>query len=183
MRLKTVLINALLAFYACSALASDAPGPLATISMLDVPRYMGSWYEIAKYPNWFQRKCVKNTRADYSAQADGKVRVMNICTTKEGEVTEATGEARQTGGSTSPKLEVRFAPAWLSLIPLVWGDYWVIDLDPAYQVVAVSEPNREYLWILSRTPELPAKTYDDLVARLQKKGFDTTKLVRTPQGK
>ncbi len=183
MPLKTVLINVLLAFYACSALASDAPGPLATIPTLDVPRYMGSWYEIAKYPNWFQRKCVKNTRADYSAQADGKVRVVNICTTKDGEVTEADGEARQIGSSNSPRLEVRFAPAWLSFIPLVWGDYWVIDLDPGYQLVAVSEPKREYLWILSRTPDLPARAYDDLVGRLQKSGFDTTKLERTPQGK
>ena len=182
MRLKTVLINTLLAFYACSAFAVDTPGPLATIATLDVPRYMGTWYEIAKYPNWFQRKCLKNTRANYSAQADGKVRVVNFCTTKEGEVTEAVGEARQMGSSNSAKLEVRFAPAWLSFVPLVWGDYWVIDLDPGYQVVAVSEPKREYLWILSRTPDLSSKAYGDLVDRLQKKGFDTAKLERTPQG-
>ena len=183
MHLKALLINALLAFYACSALASDTPGPLVSIPALDVPRYMGSWYEIAKYPNWFQRKCLKNTRADYSAQADGRVRVVNICTNREGQVTEAVGEARQIGSSNSSKLEVRFAPAWLSFIPLVWGNYWVIDIDPGYQVVAVSEPKREYLWILSRTPDLPAKTYEDLVARLEKKGFDTVKLERTPQGR
>ena len=183
MHLKTVFINALLAFYACSALASDPPGPLATIPALDVPRYLGTWYEIAKYPNWFQRKCLKNTRADYSAQADGSVRVVNFCTTKEGELSQAIGEARQLGGATSPKLEVRFAPAWLSLMPFVWGDYWVIDLDPSYQLVAVSEPKREYLWILSRTPEITVKAYDELVARLEKKGLDSRKLERTPQGK
>lgn len=183
MHLKTVFINALLAFYACSALASDPPGPLATIPALDVPRYLGTWYEIAKYPNWFQRKCLKNTRADYSAQADGSVRVVNLCTTKEGELSQAIGEARQLGGATSPKLEVRFAPAWLSLMPFVWGDYWVIDLDPSYQLVAVSEPKREYLWILSRTPEITVKAYDELVARLEKKGLDSRKLERTPQGK
>ena len=183
MHLKTVFINALLAFYACSALASDPPGPLATIPALDVPRYLGTWYEIAKYPNWFQRKCLKNTRADYSAQADGSVRVVNLCTTQEGELSQAIGEARQLGGATSPKLEVRFAPAWLSLMPFVWGDYWVIDLDPSYQLVAVSEPKREYLWILSRTPEITVKAYDELVARLEKKGLDSRKLERTPQGK
>ena len=186
MHLKNIFINALLAFspfYACSAMANDAPGALTTIPTLDVPRYMGSWYEIAKYPNSFQKKCVSNTRADYSAQADGKVRVLNRCTTKDGEVSEAIGEARQLGGATSPKLEVRFAPAWLSFIPLVWGNYWVIDLDPAYQMVAVSEPTRDYLWVLSRTPEVNAKAYDELVARLEKKGFDSRKLERTPQGK
>ena len=186
MHLKTIFINALLAlgaFSACGAMANDAPGALTTIPSLDVPRYMGTWYEIAKYPNWFQKKCVSNTRADYSAQADGKVRVLNRCTTKDGDVSEAIGEARQTGGSTSPKLEVRFAPAWLSFIPLVWGNYWVIDLDPAYQVVAVSEPKREYLWVLSRTPDMPAKAWDELVARLEKQGFDSRKLERTLQGK
>ncbi|TAG33557.1 MAG: lipocalin [Polaromonas sp.] len=183
MHLKTVFINALLAFYACSAMASDIPEPLASIPTLDVPRYMGTWYEIARYPNWFQRRCLKNTRADYSAQADGRVRVVNLCTNKEGEVIEAIGEARQRGGATSPKLEVRFAPAWLSFMPFVWGNYWVIDLDPSYQLVAVSEPKREYLWILSRTPEVTAKAYDELVARLEKKGLDSRKLERTPQGK
>ena len=183
MYFKTIFIHALLAFYACNAIAADLPRALATIPSLDVPRYMGTWYEIAKYPNWFQKKCVNNTRADYSAQADGKVSVLNRCTTKDGEISEAIGEARQLGGSTSPKLEVRFAPAWLSFVPMVWGNYWVIDLDPAYQIVAVSEPKREYLWVLSRTPDMPAKVYADLLARLEKKGFDSRKLERTPQGK
>ena len=189
MHLKTGFTNALLAlcaltaFTACNAMADDSPGVLTTIPALDVPRYMGTWYEIAKYPNWFQKKCISHTRADYSLQPDGKVRVFNRCTTKEGAVSEAIGEARQMGGSTSAKLEVRFAPAWLAFVPMVWGNYWVIDLDPAYQVVAVSEPKREYLWVLSRTPDVPAKAYDELVARLEKKGFDSRKLERTPQGK
>ena len=189
MSLKTLFTNALQTlcavtlFTACNAMANDSPGALTTILTLDVPRYMGTWYEIAKYPNWFQKKCASNTRADYSAQVDGKVRVLNRCTTKDGEVSEAIGEARQLGGSTSPKLEVRFAPAWLSFVPMVWGNYWVIDLDPAYQIVAVSEPKREYLWVLSRTPDMPAKVYADLLARLEKKGFDSRKLERTPQGK
>lgn len=183
MLLKTVFINTLLAFCASSVMANDAPGALTTITALDVPRYMGTWHEIAKYPNRFQKKCISNTRADYSAQADGRVRVLNRCTTTGGEVTEAIGEARQLGGSTSPQLEVRFAPAWLSFVPLVWGNYWVIDLDPAYQLVAVSEPKREYLWVLSRTPNVPAKAYDELMDRLEKKGFDLSKLERTPQGK
>ena len=189
MSLKTLFTNALQTlcavtlFTACNAMANDSPGALTTILTLDVPRYMGTWYEIAKYPNWFQKKCASNTRADYSAQVDGKVRVLNRCTTKDGEVSEAIGEARQLGGGTSPKLEVRFAPAWLSFVPMVWGNYWVIDLDPAYQIVAVSEPKREYLWVLSRTPDMPAKVYADLLARLEKKGFDSRKLERTPQGK
>jgi apolipoprotein D and lipocalin family protein len=75
---------------------------------------------------------------------------------------------------------VRFAPAILSFIPMVWGDYWVIDLDNKYQLSAVSEPKREYLWILSRTPQVPAAEYNALLARLKAQGLDTSKLVLTP---
>lgn len=152
-----------------NALAQEA---LTTVASINVPRYMGTWYEIAKYPNFFQRKCISNTSAQYASQPDGTVRVQNRCTKEDGQINEAIGQARQIGASTSPKLEVRFAPEWLSFLPFVWGNYWVIDLDADYQLVAVSEPKREYLWILARTPEVTAKAYDELLARLEKKGFD-----------
>lgn len=137
--------------------AADAPSaPVEPIAALDVPRYMGSWYEIARYPNWFQKKCVGDSRADYSLLESGEVRVVNRCREADGSVSEAVGVARQIGGADSPRLEVRFAPAWLSFLPIVWGDYWVLDLDPDYRLVAVGEPSREYLWILSRTPTVDA---------------------------
>jgi apolipoprotein D and lipocalin family protein len=94
---------------------------------------------------------------------------------------EAIGAARQIGNATSPKLEVRFAPEWLSFLPLVWGDYWVIDLDEHYQLVAVSEPKKEYLWILARTPNIDPNAYKNLLARLKQKGFDLRKLEVTKQ--
>jgi len=114
-----------LGMHASVALSADAATtePLQTIAALDVPRYMGTWYEIAKYPNWFQKKCVGDTRADYSLQADGRVQVINRCREASGELSEAVGMARQLGAADSPKLEVRFAPAWLSFLPMVWGDY------------------------------------------------------------
>lgn len=96
-----------------------------------------------------------------------------------GEWNEAVGLARQVGEVSSPKLEVRFAPAWLSFIPWVWGDYWVIDLDPEYQLVAVSEPRREYLWVLARNPDPSKETYAALLQRLHHLGFDTGKLEMT----
>lgn len=155
--------------------------PVKTVASLDVPKYLGAWYEIAKYPNWFQKKCVGNTKAVYSMRPDGNLKVLNSCKTTDGAVSEAEGTARQIGPSDSPKLEVRFAPAWLSFLPMVWGDYWVIDLDPQYQVAAVSDPRREYLWVLSRTPQLDKKTYDALLQRLQAQQFDIRKLEITPQ--
>ncbi|WP_215377111.1 lipocalin family protein [Polynucleobacter asymbioticus] len=151
------------------------------IASLDVPRYLGTWYEIAKFPNWFQKKCVSNTKAVYSAKPDGNLRVLNSCKTASGETSEAEGLARQIGAKDSPKLEVRFAPEWLSFLPLVWGDYWVIDLDSQYQVAAVSDPRREYLWVLSRTPQIDPKVYADLLQRLKQQQFDIQKLELTSQ--
>jgi len=167
--------------FSFSAHGQGSDAPVKTIPSLDVPRYLGAWYEIAKYPNWFQRKCASNTKAVYSARADGTLKVMNSCKTAEGEVTEAEGTARQIGAKDSPKLEVRFAPAWLSFVPMVWGDYWVIDLDPQYQVAVVSDPRREYLWILSRTPQLDKNVYEDVLQRIQNQQFDVRKLELTKQ--
>jgi apolipoprotein D and lipocalin family protein len=184
--MKTRVIAPLLMVLSLNAGAADAPNaaaakPLATIASLDVPRYMGTWYEIAKFPNRFQRKCTGFTKATYSALADGTLQVVNRCRTDKGETDEAIGAARQVGGPTSPKLKVRFAPAFLSFLPMVWGDYWVIDLDPGYQLAAVSEEKREYLWILSRTPKVDKQSYDALVARLAAQGLDVSKLEVTKQ--
>lgn len=166
---------------AVPALAADAARPLQPIESLVVPRYMGIWYEIAKFPNDFQKNCVGDTTASYNLGEDGRVQVVNRCRTADGKSDVAEGVARQLGGATSPKLKVRFAPAILSFIPMVWGDYWVIDLDENYQLSAVSEPKREYLWILSRTPQVEAAAYDALLARLTTQGLDVSRLVRTPQ--
>ena len=164
------------------ALANEPP-PLATIGALDVPRYLGRWYEIAKYPNRFQRMCVADTSAEYKLEPDGRVQVTNRCRMENGEWNEAVGVARQIGDATSPKLEVRFAPAWLSFIPAVWGNYWIIDLDPEYQLVAISEPRREYLWVLSRSPMVAKDAYSALLERLRRLGFDTNRLESSAQGK
>lgn len=183
--LKTTTFALLLAAgvqSACTTTADTASSePLQSIPTLDVARYMGTWHEIAKYPNRFQQQCVSNTQAEYSLQGAGRVQVINRCQTSDGSVAEAVGTARQVGPADSSQLKVRFAPAWLSWLPMVWGDYWVIDLDPAYQLVAVSEPRREYLWVLSRTPAVDEQAYRRLLARLEARGFDVQRLERSPQ--
>ena len=179
--MKKSLGALLLGFSALTAGQAWAQDTLTTVPSVDLRRYLGSWVEIAKYPNKFQKKCVSDTRAHYSAQADGTLRVLNRCTQQDGQTSEAVGQARQIGGTTSPKLEVRFAPAWLSFLPWVWGNYWVIDLDADYQLVAVSEPKREYLWVLSRTPAVNPQAYEALLGRLEKKGFDLSKLEKSKQ--
>lgn len=182
---KTTLLALCFSLTAIRAQAETkvSPGvqPLQTIAALDVPRYMGTWYEIAKFPNWFQKKCIGATRADYRQLQDGSVQVINRCRLENGEMNEAIGKGRQVGEATSPRLKVRFAPDWLSFLPMVWGNYWVIDLDEAYQLVAVSEPERQYLWVLSRTPQVDPQRYKDLLDRLSQKGFDVRLLEKTRQ--
>jgi apolipoprotein D and lipocalin family protein len=173
-----LVFAAALVFSTHGSMAAGAT-PLTTIASLDVNRYMGTWYEIAKFPNRFQKDCAGNTSATYSLREDGRVRVVNRCRTLDGSEKVAEGVARQVGAATSAKLKVRFAPAILSFIPMVWGDYWVIDLDEGYRLSAVSEPGREYLWILSRTPQVDPAAYQALLGRLAAQGFDFSKLVRT----
>ena len=158
------------------AQATDTPPPLATIASLDIKRYMGTWYELARYPNRFQRDCAGPAVAAYSLQPDGQVRVVNRCPQADGKTDEAIGEARRVGEPGSARLEVRFAPAWLSWLPMVWGNYWVIDLDPAYQISVVSEPTREYRGVLSRTPTVEPAGWEALMTRLRDKGFDLSRL-------
>ncbi len=179
--LRMSLALALLVPLTALAQVSTSPEPLKTIERIDVSRYLGAWYEIAKYPNRFQKQCVADTQALYRQRDDGQLDVVNRCRQANGVMTEAVGRARQVGAADSPKLQVRFAPAWLSWLPMVWGNYWVIDLDPAYQLVAVSEPKREFLWILSRTPAVDAAAYQALLGRLKDKGFDLGKLERSAQ--
>ncbi len=177
--MASLVLAASLGHAQSSTEAKPGDGELRTIPALDVPRYMGTWFEIAKYPNRFQKQCVSNTRADYKLLGDGALQVTNRCTVESGAVEEVVGAGRQIGDARSPKLQVRFAPEWLSFVPWVWGDYWVIDLDPEYQLVAVSEPKREFLWVLARTPTVNLRAYEELVARLEKRGFDSRKIVLT----
>lgn len=178
MKLHNILPALLLAFLTPLGWAQP-PDTLQAIPQLDVSRYLGRWYEIAKFPNQFQKKCVADTSAEYSLLANGQISVVNQCRLADGSLQIAEGLARQIGGSHSAKLEVRFAPAWLSFLPFVWGNYWVVDLDERYELAAVSEPNREYLWILSRTPAVDEASYKALLYRLANMGLDVQKLEKS----
>lgn len=159
------------------AIAREA-APLKTVERVDLKRYAGKWHQIALLPNRFQAQCLSDTTATYTLQADGKIEVKNRCVIEGGKTEEVIGAVKPlSGDTTGAKLKVRFAPAWLAWLPQVWGNYWVIDLDPDYQYAAVSEPDRKFLWILSRTPTMDAAKYSALMARLTATGFDTTKLV------
>ncbi|ERP92047.1 membrane protein [Alcanivorax sp. P2S70] len=155
--------------------------PLATVNKVDLQRYAGTWYEIARLPQWFQRGCYDST-ATYSLNDDGTVKVINRCQREGEQTSEAEGTARVVPGSDNAKLKVRF-DNWVSrLIPTITeGNYWIIALDKDYQTVVIGEPSREYLWILARQSELPEDQYQALVQVAQEKGFPVEELQRNRQ--
>lgn len=160
--------------------AVSAVAPVKTVSTVNLDRYIGDWVEIARFPNRFQNKCAGDVRATYSRRADGRIDVLNRCRLANGSTSEAQGIARVVDTRTNAKLKVRFAPAFLSWIPQVWGDYWVIGLADDYSWAVVGSPDRGYLWVLARSRELDARRYDAALATARSNGFDVQRLVRIP---
>lgn len=148
---------------------------LPTVASVDLGRYMGRWFEIARYPAWFQRKCAKNTTAEYALRPNGTVSVENRCTTAEGRVNVARGTARIADPATRAKLKVKFS------LFMPAGDYWIVDLDPGYAWAVVGEPRRRYLWILARRPVLDEPTFQGICERLRTWHYDPQRLIRTVQ--
>ncbi|WP_339473640.1 lipocalin family protein [Pseudomonas fluorescens] len=175
------LLWAGLSFTAPAVQADSSSLQLQPVASIDLSRFMGTWYEIARTPNRFQKKCAGFARTDFHLQVDGTVQAVNRCRLRDGQLHIALATGRQVGAPDSPKLKVRFAPAWMSFLPVAWGDYWIIDLDEQYQLVAVSEPTRKYLWILSRTAHVEPQAYAALLERLKDKGFMVEQLLMTQQ--
>lgn len=154
--------------------------PVTPVRHVDLTRYMGRWFEVARYPNRFQKDCASDTSAEYALRPDGRITVTNRCRTEDGRLKEAVGLARwREQPPQDATLKVRFAPAWLSFIPQVWGDYWILALPDDYRYVVVGEPSREYLWILSRTSTMHDADYAAAVAAAEAQGYAASRLVRT----
>ena len=147
--------------------------PLATVQYVELDKYLGRWYEIAAFPQSFERGC-SHTTANYGFNEDGSIKVVNTCI-KDGKIKIVEGRATVTDTKTNAKLNVQF----------FWpfkGKYWIIGLAHDYSYALVGHPNRKYLWILCRKPVMDAQTYNYLVALAAGKGFDVRNLVKTDQG-
>ena len=167
-----------LLFILTSQLASATELPnVVTVQKVDLSRYLGKWYEIARFPNSFQKDC-NEAVAEYSLIEDQKIQVTNTCKgVKDGRLSSVTGIARVEDSVTHAKLKVNFVPSWLRWTGIGNGDYWIIDLDEGYTYAVVSEPNRKYLWILSRTPTMSQATYDSILKRLRDQHFEVSRLI------
>lgn len=147
---------------------------LQVVPRVDLNRYVGRWYEIARLPNRFEKKCADSVTATYTLRTDGKVEVVNRCRKSSGEYTTATGKAKVVDKATNAKLKVTFF--W----PF-YGDYWILDLGENYEYAVVGAPNRKYLWVLSRSPQMDESLYQTLLARAAAQGFKTEEMIKTLQ--
>jgi apolipoprotein D and lipocalin family protein len=159
----------------CKTMDRNNMKPLETVNFVDINRYIGEWYEVARYEHKFQKGCV-GSKATYSLRDDGKITVVNECFEKSfsGNIRSVKGKAWVVDKQSNAKLKVSF----------FWpfsGDYWVIDLGENYEYAVIGHPGRKYLWILSRTPEMDENVYNEILDRLEKQDYDTTKLFTSPQ--
>jgi len=167
-------MTALLSFFGCG---TGNYLPLDTVDNVNIQKYLGKWYEIARLPNSFEKNCYAVT-AEYSLIDSETVRVINSARkdSVNGEIDQAKGKAFLVENSGNAKFRVQF----------FWpfrGDYWIIDLDKEkYSYAVVGEPGRKYLWILAREPQMDEALYNDLVKKCKQKGFDTSLLIKTVKG-
>jgi len=167
---KNSLAAILLATTVCFTGCATRPAP-TTVSSVDLQKYSGKWYEVARKPNWFQRQCASGTTAEYTPLPDGKIRVVNSCLGKDGTPSTVTGKATAVPGSNNAKLKVSFFGPFA-------GDYWVLGLDKKnYQWALVGHPSRKFLWILSRKPTLNPTEYEALVGLAVSQGYDPNDIV------
>lgn len=166
---------------AASAQKGRHPDGPSTMPSVDLSRYAGTWHEIARLPNRFEKECSNHVTATYTPQPDGTLRVVNRCETAEGKQQEAAGVAKvaKEGKTSRAVLKVRFAPALLSFLPNVWGDYRILMLDEDYRYALVGTRYRKFLWILSRTPQLSEDIVQRLLTFADGQGFDTKRVIRT----
>jgi len=184
-RLAVALVSlaALAVLPAISAAAANAPLPV--VAHLDLQRYSGTWHEIARLPNSFQKKCVGgDVSAEYTPLPSGEVSVLNSCRTADGSISQAQGLARRVPpeeGETPDvgRLQVRFAPSWLSWLPMVWGDYRVIDIAEDYSTALVGTPDRQYLWLLARQPHMAPADVQRWLDKAAALGFDKQAIILT----
>lgn len=148
--------------------------PPETVAFVELDRYLGKWYEIARYPNSFERNC-QGVTAEYSIRPDGAIGVLNTCRkgTPDGKARTAEGRARIVEGSDNSKLRVKFAPSW---VPFAEGDYWILHLEADYSAALVGSPSGKYLWILARETSLAPAILTKIKSRAEALGYDASKL-------
>ena len=172
--MKFKIIFLVVTFYFMSITwAQEMQNEPKVVKNVDLRKYAGLWYEIAKIPNRFQKHCKRGTTAQYKLLENGKIEVINSCIDEDGEKDASEGIAQIVDVSSNAKLEVSFVS--ILGINLFWGDYWIIGLDSHYEYAVIGTPTRKYGWILSRTPKLSDEKLKEAFEILRSQGYDTNK--------
>jgi len=151
-----------------------------SVEKVDLQQYSGTWFEIGRLPMSFQKKCQGDVTATYTPNDDGSIHVLNQCAKSHGKMMVANGQAKPVDDSGS-KLKVTFLPSWIRWIPVGRADYWVLARDDNYQTALVGTPNKKYLWLLARSPNISQQTYTKYRQIAQQQGYDLTNFTLTPQ--
>lgn len=174
--LSAALLMAVLPACRTAAPPAKQNAPLPVVEKVDLKRYAGTWHEVSRLPNWFQKSCVRSM-AEYTPLPDGRMQVRNTCYKAKGRTSGVTGTAMAVAGSGNAKLKVKFR-GFASLAPVPEeGNYWILALDPQYRWAMVGTPDRQFLWMLARQPTLPFPVYRQLKQRAKELGFDTSRLL------
>ena len=171
--MKTTILTTL--FVGLCSMTSAQHIDNTTITVFDLNRYLGKWYEVARYDHAFERGLV-GTTAEYSLREDGKIKVLNsgYLDTLDGSYQESIGKAKPNSNGKPGQLQVSFFGPF-------YGNYYILDLAPDYSYSVVGSSSPKYLWILSRTPHLSEEVQSKILSNLQKRGYDTTKLIWVEQ--
>lgn len=167
--------------FAAALSAQAMAADVKAVEKIDLDKYLGTWVEIASIPQFFQRKCVRDTKATYSATDNSLIKVENVCTRDDGSREKAEGRARRVDIESPAKLEVTFIELFGEYRFWVSGGYWVIALDGDYQWAVVGHPSRRFGWVLARDKRLSAVALAEIIGRIKSQGYDACEFVVTPQ--
>ncbi|ODB82632.1 lipocalin family protein [Candidatus Thiodiazotropha endoloripes] len=178
--MNRLLVTSLIVLLSVASMGcAQNPSQLMTVSSVDLQRYLGNWYEVARLPNRFQNHCAGEVTANYRQLETGDIQVINRCRDQQGGMDEAKGIGRIVDSRSNAKLEVSFVSlfGW----NLFWGDYWILGLGNDYDYAVVGMPSRKYLWVLSRQPKITTDKWQLVERIVQASGYDPAKLLKTKQ--
>ena len=178
---KIALGGALLMGLSAATMVYAKDQPLKTVDKVELDRYLGVWYEVARKPLYFQKKCEKNVTATYTLNENGNVNVDNRCYSQDGKLEQSVGEAFIQNAPYNSKLKVSFLPSAIRWMPFGRGDYWVLKIDEDYQTVLVGEPGRKYMWVLSRTSQPNEQVVKEYLDYAKSVGYDLSDVINTKQ--
>lgn len=162
---------------------TDGQAPVTPVADLDLDRYLGQWFEIARLPLVSEKQCRSDISAHYSLDPEaGQLNIVNRCRRADGSEQSVAGVATLAEDSLPSQLRVTFAPRAIRMLPLVWADYWVLHVDADYRYALVGTPDRKHLWLLSRTPRLTGRARDVLLDEARTQGYDLSRLIETEHG-